>query len=412
MRKLDAYFIYLFFEGMVSFSLSVIFTLNMVYQVETAGLSALQLVLVGTALEVSVFLFEVPTGVVADTYSRRLSIIIGAFIMGLGFLLEGSLPVFLAIAAGQALWGLGFTFTSGATQAWITDEIGEAAAGKAFLRASQVGAIGALAGIPVSVALGSARLNLPILAGGVFLILVGLFLALFMPETGFSPAPKEARESWKSMFATFRDGLHLVRGRSSLITLLVIGLFFGLYSEAYDRLWTKHILDTFNMPAFAGLDSVAWFGILRAVGIGLSLGAAEIAHRRIDTDSPGVLSRALFGLTAVLVASLVLFSNVGSLALVFVLFWAVSVSRGLIGPLYTAWVNRRLDSRVRATVLSMSSQVDAIGQIAGGPILGAVGNLSVRAAITLSGLVLSPVLALFGRAARQSSLPAAEISEA
>ena len=97
---------------------------------------------------------------------------------------------------------------------------------------------------------------------------------------------------------------------------------------------------------------------------------------------------------------------------VFVLFWAVSVSRGLIGPLYTAWVNRRLDSRVRATVLSMSSQVDAIGQIAGGPILGAVGNLSVRAAITLSGLVLSPVLALFGRAARQSSLPAAEISEA
>ena len=66
-----------------SFSFAVVFTIIMVFQVETAGLSPLQLVLVGTALELSAFVFEIPTGVVADVYSRRLSVIIGIFITGL-----------------------------------------------------------------------------------------------------------------------------------------------------------------------------------------------------------------------------------------------------------------------------------------------------------------------------------------
>ena len=75
----------------------MIFTASMVYQVTVAQLSPLQLVLVGTTLEASVFLFEVPTGVVADVYSRRLSIIIGTVLIGLGFLLEGSLAIFWTI---------------------------------------------------------------------------------------------------------------------------------------------------------------------------------------------------------------------------------------------------------------------------------------------------------------------------
>ena len=54
--------------------------------VEVAGLDPLQMVLVGTVLELSVFLFEIPTGVVADVVSRKLSVVIGHAMMGLGFL--------------------------------------------------------------------------------------------------------------------------------------------------------------------------------------------------------------------------------------------------------------------------------------------------------------------------------------
>ena len=77
-----------------SFLFTVIFTVNMVYQVEVVGLNALELVLVGTILEITAFCFEIPTGVVADLVSRRLSIVIGFALVGVGFVVEGSLPFF------------------------------------------------------------------------------------------------------------------------------------------------------------------------------------------------------------------------------------------------------------------------------------------------------------------------------
>ena len=172
MKKLDAYAIYLGMEGALALLFLMIFTASSVYQVTAAGLSALQLVLVGTVLEISVFIFEVPTGVVADVYSRRLSIIIGMFLMGLGFVLEGSFPLFWTILLAQVLWGIGYTFTSGATQAWISDEIGESCAGRAFMRASQVGQIASLLGIGMGMLLGSVRVNLPIQLGGFCLVLL------------------------------------------------------------------------------------------------------------------------------------------------------------------------------------------------------------------------------------------------
>ncbi len=100
-RKLGAYTIYLLMSGATALFVTLVFTVNMVYQVQIVGLSPLQMVLVGTALEFSIFLFEVPTGVVADVYSRRLSIIIGLFLIGLGFIigrLASRIPVLVITA--------------------------------------------------------------------------------------------------------------------------------------------------------------------------------------------------------------------------------------------------------------------------------------------------------------------------
>src|SRR5512145_1956069 len=135
---------YLFMQGSLSFLLNMIFIATSVYEVSVAHLTSLQLVLVGTVLEASVFLFEIPTGIVADTYSRKLSIWIGVALIGLGFVVEGIFPFFAAILIAQVLWGVGYTFTSGATQAWVTDELGpqgEAMAPDLFLRASQIGSL-------------------------------------------------------------------------------------------------------------------------------------------------------------------------------------------------------------------------------------------------------------------------------
>ena len=85
-RKLDAFRVHLWYSGLGSFGGTLVWTAMMVYQVQVVGLSALQLVLVGTTMEVTAFLFEIPTGIVADVYSRRLSTIIGVFLLSvLGF---------------------------------------------------------------------------------------------------------------------------------------------------------------------------------------------------------------------------------------------------------------------------------------------------------------------------------------
>lgn len=378
----------------------MIFAASSIYQVSVAGLSPLQLVLVGTVLELSILLFEVPTGIVADMYSRRLSIIIGYVLIGVGFLLEGSLPFFLPIILGQILWGIGYTFTSGATQAWISDEIGEVRANRAFLRANQLGQATALLGLGAGALIGSLRVSLPIQVGGGLILALAVVLAFLMPENGFQPAPRKERHTWQVFRATFTDGIAAIRRRPALLDILLIGLFFGLYSEGFDRLWTKLILDNFTFPAL--FQPVVWLSGLRAAGMMVSIAATEVASRRTDTTNHISIARALMGITIVLIAGLIGFAQARWLIGLVAAYWIIYVSRNLINPLYTAWVNQKLDSTVRATVLSMSSLVDAIGQVAGGPLIGLIGNLSgVRIAISISSLSLTPILLLFNHTLRR-----------
>jgi len=364
--------------------------------VTVAQLNPLQLVLVGTALEAAVFVFEVPTGVVADVYSRRLSIIIGMFLVAAGFLLEGALPYFVPIVLAQVLWGLGYTFTSGATQAWISDEIGEAQGSRAILRGAQVAQFGGLAGLVLGVLLGNLRLALPILTGGAIFALIGLALIALMPENGFHPTPPQERTSWQHLGDTLKRGLGMVRKRPTLAGILAIGLIFGIYSEGYDRLNAAFLLERFTFPAWGGMTTVTWFGVISAGGMLLSAAITGVLARRVDLTNPRQVAQVMAGLSTLLVAGLFLFPFSGALWAAIGLIWLISMLRQAIAPLYTAWVNHRIESSVRATVISMSNQVDALGQIGGGPLVGAIAlRAGIPAGLLASAALLAPVLVLF-----------------
>src|ERR671924_1227834 len=117
-----------------------------IYRIEQAGFGPLELVLAGTVLEVAYFVSEVPTGVVGDVYTRRLSCIIAGFVMGAGWLLEGSIAALWPIMLAQALLGVGWTFFSGASEAWIAGEIGEDRAGNAIVRGQQANLFAVIVG--------------------------------------------------------------------------------------------------------------------------------------------------------------------------------------------------------------------------------------------------------------------------
>jgi MFS transporter, DHA3 family, tetracycline resistance protein len=394
--------IYLFIEIVASTLFPMIFVASSLYQVTTAGLTPLQLVLVGTTLELAVFAFEIPTGVIADIYSRKLSVVIGFSLMGIGFLVEGFFPAFLPILIAQVLWGLGFTFTSGAGEAWISDEIGEEKANQLFLRATRVGLYASLLGMALAVVVGGGNIALPIRWGGLGLFLLGLVLMFTMPESGFQPTPREDRNTWEHMLHTFREGIAAIRSRPRLISILGIGLLFGLYSEGFDRLWVKHIIESFELPAIFAGSQIALFSALQAVGTIVTIVVMRSVEKRLDTSKPQAIGRAMFLVTGAISASLLGFALSPVLGFTLVTYLLISVLRTIAAPLYKAWVNQKLDSGTRATVLSMSSQVDAIGQICGGPVVGLIAKMvSVVAAIFTSGLILSPALYLVTRANAQ-----------
>jgi len=401
--KVDAAKVYLFIEFTASAFFSMMFVTMSLYEATVAGLMPVQLILVGTTMELSTFLFEVPTGIVADVYSRRTSIIIGYLLMGIGFLVEGLFPAFLPILAAQVLWALGYTFTSGATQAWISDEIGEEPANQLLLRANRVGLYASLLGMGLAILIGSQSVGLPILVGSVGVILIGFVLMIIMPETGFHPTPREDRNNWQHMAHTFKEGIKAVRARPRLMTILGVGLLYGLYSEGFDRLWVKHIIDTFDLPVIFGQTDVAFFGLLRGGSMLLSIIATHFVEKRVDTASPLAIGRATLGITFGISAGLIGFALSPIFAVTILAYWLISILRNVVGPLYNAWVNQKLDSSTRATVLSMSSQMDAIGQVGGGPLVAVIaGVYSVTAAIITSGLLLLPALRLMDRANMQS----------
>src|SRR5918997_1271671 len=250
MDNLRAYPIYLGIRGSFAFFFTLWATVAAVYRIEVVHLDPLRLVLLGTALEVAVFLFEVPTGVFADTYGRRQSVITGCILMGCGFTLEGAIPEFIAVLAAQAVWGVGYTFISGALEAWIADEDTDRDLGRVYLRGEQADYIGSFVGIPASVLLGLVALNLP--------------LIVTMPERNFRPSPREGRSSLHHAATTARSGVRLVRSRPVLLMLLAAALFAGMSEEGFDRLNPKQFLDVVGLPSVGGLDPVIWFGVIGA----------------------------------------------------------------------------------------------------------------------------------------------------
>lgn len=401
MPKLNAALIYRLIYIVFGFSTMVMYTTYVVYRVEVAGLDALQLVLLGTALEVSIFLCEIPTGVVADVYSRRLSVIIGVLLIGVGHAIEGILPVFGIILLSQVVWGVGHTFISGALDAWVTDEVGAKQVGPVIISGNQLEILGSLLGIPAGVWLAE-RFGLasPYFAGGALLVLLGLVLAVSMPENGFSPVPAEERQGWRTMFSTFRAGVQTARTRPALMVFAALGLFVGLYSEAWDRLAQPFLLEAFNFPSLGSiqLTTIQWFGVLNVIFLLVGLLANQIAKRAVDTSHGAPIARGLQLLYAGMVAAILLFALTRDFWIAVVAMILFNGLRRVTFPLSRTWINQQIDSRSRATVLSMAGQIDALGELSGGPILGAVGRMySMRAALIASAFVLSPVVALFQR---------------
>ena len=116
------------------------------------------------------------------------------------------------------------------------------------------------------------------------------------------------------------------------------------------------------------------------------------------------MARVLSYVYAGMLFSVLLFTLGGNFGALLTGLWITEILRTIAYPLMEAWINQHTASNVRATVLSIWGQTDALGQIAGGPIVGGIGLLAgVRVAITISALLLSPVILVFNRTLKSES---------
>jgi DHA3 family tetracycline resistance protein-like MFS transporter len=389
---MSPYRLYLLICGLGSFASRVAFTLNLVYQATVVGLTPLQLVLVGTVMEGVCFIAQVPTGVIADVVSRRLSVIVGYLLMGAGLLVWGLLPSYAAIIVANVVWSIGAVCVDGAEEAWAADEIEPGRVTRAFVRGGQIGQAGALLGILAAIALAFAGLAVPIVAGGVLTLALGVLLLFVMKEERWTPTATR-----NSMVRQVVAGGRAVRG-STLLAAIVAGTFFaGLSSEGFDRL-----SQPFLLPHLGDRWPIAALGSIAVTGL---------VGRRLENEPeadrhPRRAGRTLTVIQALTAAGMIGFGLSGHWWVAVPLYLLVRLLRDASAPIMSVWLVSATAADSRATVFSIQAQADALGQIAGGPPVGVVAQrTSIGAGISVAGLFLLPAVALFGLAARQRSGP-------
>lgn len=400
--------VFLVIASTAAFVSTFVFTIAPVYRFRVAGLDDLQLVLVGTVMEAAVFVFEIPTGVVADRFSRKWSVIIGHAGIGLGLLIEASAASFLGVLAGQAVWGLAYTFTSGATVAWLAGELGEpdrAVLRRLFLRAGRLGSAGALVAVPSSFALGvNVSLRAPLVVGGCISLALALWLVRAMVEDHFVPAPAGPRSQWHDMATSAAAGVRVIRA-SHVLLLLTLALFLaGGASEAYDRYIEKFLIGL-DRPGWPGWSALTWLAVVGCLSAALGIVVPwwfERRHPRLDDARQ---RRWIIGLIATQVVALLVLSVTGSFLLAAGLSLLVNRVRSLRSSLLAAWIVPLTPADHRATVLSTMEQADSVSQVTIGPGMGVIGKLAgIPAALAASAVLLAPS-ALAVRRAGRSDVP-------
>ena len=411
-RQVSPYRLYLFLEGGMSFMLGISYATVTVYWVTSARLNPLQLLLLGTSLELSYFVFQLPTGVLADLVSRRLCVLTGLFIVGSAQIMASLSPSFANLAASWALLGFGAALNNGAQDAWIADElsaeVGDDRMTGVYLRATQLGLVATVAGSLLSGVVALAGLELPLRVGGALICLLAVTAALVMPEHNFRRPEAEAglgkvvRQAGAMLAGQVRSTHRAVVAVPGLVLLFGMTFFAGMWSESFDRLWGAFLLRDIRFPQVAGLHPATWFSLFACAAAAAGLGATELAKRRTARLGPDSVVGALLVLTLAIGAAVVGMATAHAFAVVVAAYLAVSVLRPVLDPLLSGWMVGRIQPSVRATALSAKDMFDSGGQILGGPVVGAIGTVaSLRIALLAGAAALGPAAACIAAASRR-----------
>lgn len=379
--------------GVYTLAASLIWSVNTLFLLD-AGLSIGEVFVANAAFSVGMVLFEIPTGVVADTLGRRVSYLFSVAVLAattlLYLLIARTGGGVVAFAVVSVVMGLGFTFYSGALEAWLVDALDSLDHGKAaapldriFARGQQMTGAAMLIGTIGGGALGQVDLALPFLART--LVLLGLLAVAWatVRDIGFEPRRLTVQSAAGEMAGQARAGITYGWGDRGLRWLILSGAVRGGFLG-----WAFYA----SQPYFLELldEDAVWVVGLTTAALSLATMAGnqvvDVVTRRcgrrttllLAGSAVGALGGAAMGLT-------------DSFWVAVIAYLAVGAALGVVTPVRQTYLHRVTPSSHRATVVSFDAMVGSIGGAGGQVGLGAYSGATSLSAGYVAGGLLSLV---------------------
>lgn len=396
---------YLLITGLFNFSASLIWGVDTLFKLG-AGLDIFQVMLTNAAFTLGMVVFEIPTGVVADTLGRRVSLVLCLATLLVSTLLYVATGWwhwgFWAFMGTSVLLGLGYTFYTGALDAWVVDALKASGFTEpletVFAKGQMVFGVAMLVGTLGGGALGQIHLAIPYLArAATFLPLLGLAW-LAMREIGFTPRALEWRRVPEEMRRVFVEGLtyglhHRVVRPVMLASLVNMSfMIFGFYS------WQRYFLD------LLGRELVWVSGVIAALtSLAMILGNVLVGPlRRVIATRTGLMigSSLVQTVTVVLCGALgLLLPSPASFLPVVALYLVYGIAMGACTPVKQGYLNAHIPSAQRATIISLDSLFADMGGVVGQSGWGYLAKMrSIGEAWMYSGVTLLLAVPLYAMA--------------
>ena len=388
---------YLAITALFTLSASLIWGINTLFLLD-AGLSIFEVFVANAAFTAAMALFEIPTGVVADTRGRRVSFLLSEATLAVGTLayvavawIDGGLLLFCL--AGVIL-GLGYTFYSGAVEAWVVDALKatgyQEELDRLFARSATVGSVAMLIGTVGGGLLGQIDLAVPYLVRSLFLVTALAIGFRTMHDIGFTPRTMRLRGIAGEMRKVARTGITF-GWRKPAVRLLVLQEFvwFGFATWAWYA-WQPYFLALWgeDAPWLSGLIA-ALFALAGIVGNTLVRRMAKPGGRRTTI---------LLASTAVLTTSMIAVGVIREFWITVPVFLLSGVAGGVMTPVRQTYLHASIPTSERATLVSFDSLMGSLGSIGGQTGLGYLSQeRSVPAGFVVGGAVTLLTLPIFGR---------------
>lgn len=349
-----------------------------VFFYQQRGLNYFQILALESVLALFIFLFEVPTGIFADKFGRKKSVIVGALLLTLEPIIFIFAENFIWFAIAFALAGIGITFHSGAIEALIYDHLKTKNKEDQMKKAMGTFGSASLLAMVVAPVIGSYVAKDIIMPQFIFLLMltaglmaIGFILSLLVKDT------KEKNIEEENPIALLKEGIKLIKRNKSLLHIILLSMFSSPFIFTLNYLYQPYLKNS-------GVD-VAIFGVIFAIALLLAALLQKYAYKfekKIGMKRAVLLATILPGI--IYIAMAFVFHPIWTLTL----FILVRGSMGLAEPLFSHYKNIHISSRNRATILSLISMLVGIYLVIMQLIIGKLADYNLSYSFLFMGIII------------------------